>query len=333
MSRLFGAEIVGLGKALPKKILTNHDLEKLVDTNDEWIVTRTGIRQRHVLSEGESVSSMAVEAAKMALDQARLTPEEIDLIVMGSFTADHRLPAGACLVQQKLGATKAGAFDINSACTGFIYSLLTGSQFVKTGSSKNVLVIGADATSTVLDWTDRNTCVLFGDGASALVLKQNSDPLVGVQSNFVCTDGSGMCSLFIPVGGSTHPLNAENIQKRDHFVKMAGKEVFKFAIHAMAESASNVLQKEGLTAKDIKLMIPHQANVRIIHAAAKRLEFEDHQIYVNIDRYGNTVGASVGLAIRDAWEAGLLKNGDKILIVGFGAGLSWGATVINWSMP
>ncbi len=329
----YGARVVGLGKALPKKILTNHDLEKMVDTSDDWIVTRTGIRQRHIVSEDEGVSQLAVEAARKALKQAQVSPEELDLIIVGTFTADHRLPSCACLVQSELGAHRAGAFDINSACTGFIYSLLTGTQFVKAGGASTVLVIGADATSSVLDWTDRNTCVLFGDGASAIVLERTAELSTGVQSHFMCTDGTGMCNLWIPAGGSKKPLNPDNIQERNHFVKMSGKDVFKFAIQAIAEASRKVMEQEGLRASDITLMVPHQANVRIISAAARRLEFKDSQIYVNIDRYGNTVGASVGLALSDAYEEGRIKAGDKVLVVGFGAGLSWGATIIEWSLP
>jgi len=332
MSQLYGAQVVGLGKYLPRKVLTNHDLEKMVETSDEWISERTGIRQRHVVSESETVSSMAVAAAKEAMAMAGIGPLDLDLIVMGTFTADHRLPAGACMVQAELGASRAGAFDINSACTGFIYSLLTASQFVKTGACQYVLVIGSDATSSVLDWTDRNTCVLFGDGASALVLKRNPDTSVGVRSQFMCTDGSGLCNLWIPNGGSRWPLTMRNIEEKRHYVNMSGKDVYRFAINALVESARNVLAQEKLTCADIKLMVPHQANARIIHSAASRLELREDQVFVNIDRYGNTVGASVGLALCDAFAAGLIQDGDKLLIVGFGAGLSWGAAIIEWRL-
>jgi len=236
------------------------------------------------------------------------------------------------MVQAELGASRAGAFDINSACTGFIYSLLTASQFVKTGACQYVLVIGSDATSSVLDWTDRNTCVLFGDGASALVLKRNPDTSVGVRSQFMCTDGSGLCNLWIPNGGSRWPLTMRNIEEKRHYVNMSGKDVYRFAINALVESARNVLAQEKLTCADIKLMVPHQANARIIHSAASRLELREDQVFVNIDRYGNTVGASVGLALCDAFAAGLIQDGDKLLIVGFGAGLSWGAAIIEWRL-
>jgi len=332
MKHLKGAQVVGVGKCLPQKILTNHDLETMVETSDDWISERTGIRQRHVISGSETVSTMAVAAARQAMEMAGIGPMDLDLIIMGSFTADHKLPAGACMVQAELGAKRAGAFDINSACTGFIYSLLTAAQFVKSGSCKYVLVLGSDATSTVLDWTDRNTCVLFGDGASALVLKQTEDTGVGILSQFMCTDGTGMCNLWIPNGGSRWPLTAKNIGDNRHFVSMSGKEVYRFAINALVESSHNVLAQEGLTCKDIALMVPHQANARIIQSAANKLELLDEQVYINIDRYGNTVGASVGLALCDAWHEGRIKENDKLLVVGFGAGLSWGATLIHWSL-
>jgi 3-oxoacyl-[acyl-carrier-protein] synthase III len=333
MKKLCGAEIVGIGRAIPKKKLTNHDLEKMVDTSDDWIVTRTGIRERYVISGDESVSDMGVEAARQALTQAGVNPQQVDLIVVGTFSADYRLPSCACLIQDKLGATRAGAFDINSACTGFINSFLTGAQFLKSGSSEYVLVVGADAASRMIDWTDRNVCVLFGDGASAVLLKRSENTEVGVQSHYVCTDGSGMCSLWIPAGGSSRPLTESLLQERAQYVKMAGKDVFKFAIQAISDSALNVLDQEGLTPRDINLMIPHQANIRIINAAARRLGLTEEQVVINIDKYGNTVSASVGLAMYDAFHEGRLKPGDRVLIVGFGAGLSWGATLVNWSLP
>jgi 3-oxoacyl-[acyl-carrier-protein] synthase-3 len=332
MSVLYGAEVIGLGRALPKKVLTNADLEKMVDTNDEWIVSRSGIRSRHIISGDETVSGLAVEASKQAMERAGVTPEEIDLIVMGTFTADHLLPSSACLVQDKLGAINAGAFDINSACTGFIYSLITGAQYVKTGSCRTVLVIGADAVSTRIDWTDRNTCVLFGDGASALVLRQGSDPTKGVQSDFNCTKGSGMSSLHIWAGGSAYPISHESLEERTHYVNMSGKEVYKFAIQALVGSARKVMEADGISPEQIKLMVPHQANLRIIESAAVKLGFSKEQVFTNIDKYGNTVGASVGIALEEAWTEGRLDPGDKVLVVGFGAGLSWGALTVNWTM-
>lgn len=332
MKTLYGAEIVGLGKALPKKIVTNADLEKMVDTSNEWIVSRSGIVNRHVVSDGETVSDLAVEASKQALERSGISPEEIDLIVVGTFTADHLLPSTACLVQDKLGAVNAGAFDINSACTGFIYSLVTGAQYVKAGSSRTVLVIGADAASTRIDWTDRNTCVLFGDGASALLLRQGTDQNKGVQSDFNCTKGSGMSSLYILSGGSAHPISPETFAERSQYVRMSGKEVYKFAIQALVGSAKNVMEKDGVTAEQIKLLVPHQANLRIIESAANKLGFVKEQVFTNIDKYGNTVGASVGIALEEAWSEGHLEPGDKVLVVGFGAGLSWGAIMVNWTM-
>jgi len=330
--KLYGAEVTGIGRALPGKLMTNQDMEAVVDTSDEWIQTRTGIKQRYVLEEGESVSDLSVKAGQEAIEQAGISPEEIDLIVTGTFTADYRLPGASCLIQDKLGATRAGAFDLNSACTGFIYSLVTGAQFVKTGAAKNVLVVGADCCSRMLDWEDRSTCVLFGDGASALVLSRTEDSEIGVQSHFTRTDGGGYSTLWIEGGGSNRPIDERVLQERAQFVKMAGKDVFKFAIQAISNASLSVMEQEGLKDEDIKLMVPHQANQRIISAAAKKLGLEKDKVYINIDRYGNTVGASVGLALYDSFHEGLIVPGDKVLVVGFGAGLSWGATVINWSL-
>jgi 3-oxoacyl-[acyl-carrier-protein] synthase-3 len=266
------------------------------------------------------------------MEGAGVTPEEIDLIVMGTFTADHLLPSSACLVQDKLGAVNAGAFDINSACTGFIYSLITGAQYVKTGSCRTVLVIGADAVSTRIDWTDRNTCVLFGDGASALLLRQGPDSTKGVQSDFNCTKGSGMSSLHIWAGGSACPITHESLEERTHYVNMSVKEVYKFAIQALVGSARKVMEADGISPEQIKLMVPHQANLRIIESAAAKLGFSKEQVFTNIDKYGNTVGASVGIALEEAWAEGRLDPGDRVLVVGFGAGLSWGALTVNWTM-
>ena len=332
MAKIYGAEVSGVGKCLPKKFLTNDDLTKFVDTSDEWITTRTGIKQRHMISEDESVSQMSSEAAQQALNMAGVSPEDVGLIICGTFTADFKLPSAACLIQDRIGATKAGAFDINSACTGFIHSLITGAQYVKTGAYKHVLVIGADACSRSLNWEDRATCVLFGDGASAVLLSQNENPKIGVQSHFTRTDGGGMRSLWIYAGGSDRPIDEEVLKDKLHYVQMSGSDVFKFAIQAISESANKVMEQEGLEDGDIRLMVPHQANKRIIQAAAKKLNIPSEQVYVNIDRYGNTVGASVGLALCDAYHENRLSNGDKVLVVGFGAGLSWGATVINWSL-
>jgi 3-oxoacyl-[acyl-carrier-protein] synthase-3 len=332
MPRIYGAEVAGLGKCLPSKLLTNKDLEKLIDTTDEWIQSRTGIKQRYVMGEGEALSDLCVTAAKQALDQANLSVDDIDMIICGTFTADYKLPSLAALVQDKLGAKNTGAFDINAACTGFIYTLVTGAQFVRSGTCKNVLVIGADCCSSQIDWEDRSTCVLFGDGASALVLRQHDDPNVGVQSSYFGNDGGGKESLWIEAGGSLMPINEKSLKEKKHRVSMTGKDVFKFAINALSKSAKEVLRQEGLEASDIKLLVPHQANGRIINAAAKRLDFNEDQIYLNIDKYGNTVAASIGLALRDSYDEGRFKPGEKILIIGFGAGLSWGGTVINWSI-
>jgi 3-oxoacyl-[acyl-carrier-protein] synthase-3 len=332
MSKLYGAKIAGIGKCLPAKKLTNADLEKMVDTSDEWITSRTGIKERYVISGDESVSGMAVEAARTALDQAGVKPEEVDMIVTGTFTADLPLPAAACLIQDKLGAVNAGAFDIHAGCTGFLYTLIVGSQLVKAGGVKNVLVIGADACSRAIDWEDRNVCVLFGDGAAAVLLQQTEDVTDGVLSYFTGTRGSGYTSLMISAGGSSNPLTPEAVMNKEHLVQMRGREVYKFAINALVDSSRAVLEREGVTADQVSLMVPHQANLRIIEAAARKLGFKEEQVFTNIDRYGNTVAASVGIALEEAYTTGQMKSGDKVLLVGFGAGLSWAAMLLNWSL-
>ena len=326
------AVITGTGMNLPERVLTNADVEAYCDTSDEWIRKRTGIGARHRAEPGTGTSDLALPAAEAALAAAGLDAAELDAILFCTVTPDKFFPASGNLLQGKLGAVKAASFDINAACTGFVCGMATANGFIQSGLYRKVLVVGAEITSPLMYWERRDTAVLFGDGASAVLLSRNEDPEIGVQSHFTRTDGGGMRSLWIYAGGSDRPIDEEVLRQKLHYVQMSGSDVFKFAIQAISESANKVMEQEGLADGDIRLMVPHQANQRIIQAAAKKLNIPSEQVYVNIDRYGNTVGASVGLALCDAYHENRLASGDKVLVVGFGAGLSWGATVINWSL-
>lgn len=322
--------IAGTGMYLPEKVLTNADLEKMVETNDEWIRSRTGIQERRILSADMAVSDMGVLAAKNALDKAGISPEELDLVIVSTVTPDMQVPSAACLVQDKLGAKNAAAFDLNAGCTGFAYGVGVGSQFVKTGLYKNVLVVGADALSRIVDWTDRNTCVLFGDAAGAVVLAP-CDEGYGILSLEMGSDGSKAGLLSNPLGGSKTPLTTDNCENPLRYLQMAGREVFKFAVRVMVESALSVVKKAGLEKNDIDCFIPHQANIRIIESAAKRLGLSTEKVFVNAQKYGNTSAASIPIALHEAYEEGKIKKGDRIVLVGFGAGLTWAACAVRWS--
>ena len=326
------AHITGWGMSVPEKILTNDDLSKMVDTNDEWIQSRTGIRERRIASEDQSSASLATEAAIRALDVANLKPTELDLIIVSSSSPEHIFPSTASLVQDRIGATKAGAFDLSAACTGFIYALDMGAQAIRSGSVKNVLVLGAETLSRFVDWTDRNTCILFGDGAGAFVLQADEKP-GGVLSSVLHSDGSGGDLLTLPAGGSRHPATATTVQDGLHFIQMDGKGVFRFATRVMARATKEALEKAGLGLEDLDLVVPHQANKRIIDAAARGLKLPMEKFMVNLDRYGNTSTASIPIATVEAFESGRLKAGDTVVFVGFGAGLTWGALAAEWSGP
>ncbi|AVX20175.1 MULTISPECIES: beta-ketoacyl-ACP synthase III [Carboxydocella] len=323
------ATIAGIGAAVPEQILTNFDLEKMVDTNDEWIQTRTGIKERRIAPEQMATSHLAIEAAREALAQARLSPDELDLILVATVTPDYPFPATACLVQAALGASRAAAMDLSAGCTGFIYALTVGAQFIETGLYRNVLVIGAEVLSRIIDWTDRNTCVLFGDGAGAAVLTP-AQPGYGFLSFELGADGGGAELLYMPAGGSRQPITPEVLAQRLNKIYMNGREVFKFAVRIMGDAADAAIRKAGLTYADIDYFIPHQANIRIIEAAAKRLELPMEKVHVNVDRYGNTSAASIGLALQEAVAAGKISSGDYVVLVGFGAGLTWGAITLRW---
>ncbi len=320
--------IIGLGKYLPEKRLTNQDLEKIVDTTDEWIISRTGIKERRLAREDEATSDMATEAAKRALENARLKPEEIDLIIVATITPDMFFPATACLVQQKIGARTVPAFDISVACSGFIYGLAIANQFISSGTYKHALVIAAEKLSTITDWSDRNTCVLFGDGAAAAVLGQVDEG--GILSVYLGADGRQGDLIKLPAGGSRMPATKKSIEEKQHFIKMNGSELFKHAVRIMADAALEATRPLGITAEDISLVIPHQANIRILLAAAKRMGLSEEKIYLNIEKYGNMSAASSAIALVEAVEEGRIKKGEKILLDAFGGGLTWGAIVIEW---
>ena len=321
--------IIGIGSFVPEKILTNKDLEKIVDTNDEWISERTGIKVRHIVAEGENTSDIAAKAAERALQDAGLTADDIDLIVVATATPDMLFPATACLVQNKLKAGKAAAYDLAAGCSGFMYAIVTASQFIKTGLYKHVLVIGAESLSRILDWTDRNTCVLFGDGAGAVVLGEVPEGY-GILGSNLGADGSGGDLLCLPAGGTSRPATEATVRERLHFVHMAGNEVFKFAVKVMGEAALNALEHAKIDTSEVDWLIPHQANIRIIQSAAKRLKMPMEKVIVNVDKYGNTSSASIPIALEEAIHDGRIKSGQVIAMVGFGAGLTWASAVMRW---
>ncbi len=320
--------IIGVGEYLPKRILTNADLEKMVDTSDEWIISRTGIKERRLAQDNEATSDLAIKAAKEALADARLNPQDLDLIIVATVTPDMPLPSVASIVQNALLAKKAVAFDISAACAGFVYALSIANQFIGCGTYKNALVIGAEKLSAVTDWKDRNTCVLFGDGAGACVFSEVKSG--GIISTYLGCDGSNLGLLNLPAGGSRKPASYETVANRMHYVKMQGNELFKIAIRTMTEAAQTVLKQAGLTFKDVSLIIPHQANARIILAVAKKIGIPEDKIYLNIEKYGNMSSASTVTALVEAVKEGRVKKGDTILLDSFGAGLVWGACVIKW---
>lgn len=326
------AHITGWGMAVPEQILTNDDLSEMVNTNDEWIRSRTGIRERRIASEEQSSVSLAVEAALRALDVANLKPGELDLVIVASSSPEHIFPSTASLVQDRIGAVNAGAFDLSAACTGFIFALNMGAQSIRSEAVQNVLVIGTETLSRFVDWTDRNTCILFGDGAGAFVLQGDERP-GGVLSAVMHSDGSGGDLLSVPAGGSKLPANAATVRDGLHFIQMDGKGVFRFATRVMAGATQEALEKAGLDIEELDLVIPHQANTRIIEAAARGLKLPMEKFMINLDRYGNTSTASIPIATVEAIESGRLKEGDNIVLVGFGAGLTWGALVAEWSGP
>jgi 3-oxoacyl-[acyl-carrier-protein] synthase III len=323
------ATIRGWGMYVPERILTNRDLESMVATSDEWITSRTGIRERRIAAPEETTSSMAITAAGAALKRAELGPEDIDLVIVGTATPDYAFPATACLVQDALGI-RGGAFDLEAGCTSFMYAASIASAFIASGMHQHILVIGSEVLSRILDWTDRSTCVLFGDGAGAVVIS------AGTHADFdpqwvLGSDGSGGPNLYLPAGGSRLPASEETVRDHLHFVQMHGPEVFRFATKVVVDATRQVLAKAGLGIADVDLFIPHQANLRIIDYAVNRLHMPREHVFLNIDRYGNTSSASIPIALCEAEARGLLQPGDTVVMVGFGAGLTWGAGAIQWA--
>ena len=323
------AVIRGTGSALPDRVLTNADLEKMVDTSDDWIATRTGIRERRIAADDEYMSQFATRAAEQALSSAGLPASQVDLIICATVTPDMPIPATACIVQDRLGATGAAAFDLGAGCSGFIYALAVAERFVASGDYRAILVIGAELLSKFTDWRDRATCVLFGDGAGAVVLTPGEAPY-GVLASSMHADGSMADFIYVPAGGTREPASERTVAERRHFIRMRGNETFKMAVRSMEETSRAVLEKAGLTPQDVNLFIPHQANRRIIDAVGSRLGLREDQVYVNIERVGNTSAASIPVALDEAMRKGLVRKGDNLLFAAFGTGLTWGAAVCTW---
>lgn len=329
MTDMVSAGIIATGHYAPKKILTNEDLERMVETSDEWIRTRTGIETRHIASDSEDTSDLCVHAAKAALEKASLTPDDIDFIMVGTASPDYVVPSTACLVQSKLGCTRAGAMDFSAGCSGYIYGITLAAQFIRSGLYKHVLVIGAEVLSRLVNWADRSTCILFGDGAGAAVMGPVEDGY-GYITSELGSDGSLGGILNIPASGIAEPVTHRAIDSGRIYIHMEGSEVFKHAVRHMENTTRNVLEKAGITIDDVALFIAHQANYRIIHATAKKLGVPEEKVFVNVNKYGNTSAASVGIALDEAVAEGRLKKGDYLVLTGFGAGLTWGSVVLKW---
>jgi len=326
------AKISALGTYVPPRVLTNADLEKMVETNDAWIVERTGIRERHIVAKGVGTSDLAVEAARRCLASRGVQPNEVDAIIVATVTPDMLFPSAACLVQNKLGATGAWGFDLSAACSGFPYALQVGAKLVESGAHKKVLVIGADVMSSIIDYTDRSTCILFGDGAGAVLIEPCEEKEIGLIDFWHEIDGSGAVSLNMPAGGSLLPASHETVDKRQHFVYQDGQAVYKFAVRKMAEAAEKVLERNEVTGTDLACFIPHQANKRIIESTAHRLGMPMDRVIINIDRFGNTTAGTIPLAMQTAIEEGRLKKNDLVLLASVGAGFTVGATLLRWEM-
>jgi len=320
--------ILGTGSSVPEKILTNYDLEQMVDTSDEWITSRTGIKERRIANSNETTSDFALRAAQQALEAAGISPEELDLIMVATVTPDMLFPATACLLQRDLGASRAACLDVEAGCTGFVYALSMAEKYLRGGGGEKALVVGAETLSKILDWQDRSTCVLFGDGAGAVVLGLGEEP--GILADCLGSDGGGAHLLEIPGGCSRFPASHQTVENRLHYIKMNGNEVFKFAVRIMEEASRRVVQKAGFSLDEVSLFIPHQANIRIIQSASRRLGIASERVFVNVHKYGNTSSASVPIALDEANKEGRLEKEGLVLLVGFGAGLTWGSTLIRW---
>ena len=332
MSQLVRAKITALGTYVPPRLLTNEDLEKMVETSNDWIIERTGIRERHIVDQGVATSDLATEAARRALAERGIQASELDAIIVATVTPDMFFPSTACLVQHKLGAKGAWGFDLSAACSAFVYALQTGAQFIATGAHKKVLVIGADVMSSIIDYTDRATCVIFGDGAGAVILEPAENDSEGLIDFLHEVDGSGGCSLYMPGGGSLHPSTQETVDKRMHYVHQDGQAVFRFAVRKQAELCEKILSRNHLKGSDVDVFIPHQANRRIITASADRLGLKPENVIINIDRYGNTTAGTIPLAMQTAREEGKLKKGKLVLLASVGAGFTVGTTLLRWAI-
>jgi len=330
LNTVYSVGIAGIGSYVPSKVITNEDLSKLVDTSNEWIVQRTGIRERRIVDDSTSTSDIATIAAKRALQDGNITPEEIDLILVATVTPDMAFPSTACIVQKNIGAVNAAVFDISVGCAGFIYGLSIGVSFIRSGAYNKVLIIGAETLSKIVNWQDRSTCILFGDGAGACILERCEDGF-GFLAFDLGADGTGGDLLTMPAGGSRLPASFETVSNNLHTIKMDGHEVFKFAVRIIEKTSLDVLKEANIPLEEIDYLVPHQANIRIIEAASKKLKLSGDKVYVNLDRYGNMSSASIPVALDEAYRKGLLKKGDMILLVAFGAGLSWGSTLLKWN--
>jgi len=331
LSKPLRAKISALGTYVPPRLLTNEDLEKMVETSHDWIVERTGIRERHIVDKGTATSDLAVDAAKQALEQRGISANDLEVILVATVTPDMFFPSTACLVQHKLGAKKVWGFDLSAACSAFVYALQTGAQFISTGAHKKVMVIGADVMSSIIDYTDRATCVIFGDGAGAVILEPSEEDSLGIIDFLHEIDGSGGCALYMPGGGSLHPSTHGTVDQKMHFVHQDGQAVFKYAVRKQTELCEKLLQRNGLKARDINAFIPHQANKRIIAASADRLGLNPDSVIINIDRYGNTTAATIPLAMETARQEGKLKKGDLVMLASVGAGFTVGAALLRWA--
>jgi 3-oxoacyl-[acyl-carrier-protein] synthase III len=331
LSKPVRAKITALGTYVPPRLLTNTDLEKLVETSDQWILERTGIRQRHIVEKGVASSDLATEAARVCLKNRGIESKQVEQIIVGTVTPDMLFPATACLVQHKLGCPGAWGFDVSAACSAFVYALQCGAQYVGTGSQKKVMVIGADVMSSIIDYSDRATCVIFGDGAGAVLVEPADEDGLGIIDYVHEVDGSGACSLYMPGGGSLNPSTHETVDKKMHYVHQDGQAVFKYAVRKMAEVCDRVLSRNGFTGKDVDCFIPHQANLRIIRATGERLGFRPESVIVNIDEHGNTTAATIPLAMQTALDTKRLKKGDLVLLAAVGAGFTSGACLLRWA--
>jgi 3-oxoacyl-[acyl-carrier-protein] synthase III len=326
------AIVAGVGHSVPENRLTNKDLEKMVDTNDEWIVSRTGIKERRILDKDQGTSHMAVRAARMAMERSGTRPEDLDMIIAATVTPDVPIPSMAAVIQKKLKADRCWGYDINGGCAGFICAFTTAAQFIETGRYRKILVIGADKMSAIVDYKDRSTCILFGDAAGAVVMEATDDSDMGVQDFILHLDGTGENSLYMTGGGSLKPASIATVNDKLHFIYQDGKTVFKKAVTGMAETSTRIMEKNGLTAGDINLFIPHQANYRIIDAVSKKMGLTEDKVVINIEKYGNTTAATIPLAMSEAWEDGRMKEGDWVLLAAFGAGFTWGSVLLKWAV-